>query len=155
MTSLSQTNTTAATSSTLRRPRVWAWALAIILGFPVGGYVANLIVGAVDSVGAALAGAALAGRRVGAMGGAAGPSLSVPEDPVARGALHERRGDEVVDVVGEVHQAQKNHDHRDDATQHPIAQFFQMLHEWHFNIVAFVIAVELLLVRHEGLGLHC
>jgi hypothetical protein len=66
MTSLSQTNTTAATSSTLRRPRVWAWALAIILGFPVGGYVANLIVGAVDSVGAALAGGLIAGAVVGA-----------------------------------------------------------------------------------------
>jgi hypothetical protein len=45
---------------------VWAWPLAIILGFPVGGYVANLTVGPVDSVGAALAGGLFAGGVVGA-----------------------------------------------------------------------------------------
>ncbi len=48
------------------RPRVWAWPLAIILGFPVGGYAANLAVGPVDSVGAALAGGMIAGAVVGA-----------------------------------------------------------------------------------------
>jgi hypothetical protein len=45
---------------------VWAWPLAIILGFPIGGYVANLVVGAVDSIGTALAGGLIAGAVVGA-----------------------------------------------------------------------------------------
>jgi len=51
---------------TINRPPVWAWPLAIILGFPIAGYVANLTVGAVDSVGAALAGGMIAGAVVGA-----------------------------------------------------------------------------------------
>ena len=51
---------------TFSRPRVWAWPLAVLLGFPVGGYMANLAVGAVDSVGAALAGGLIAGAVVGA-----------------------------------------------------------------------------------------
>jgi hypothetical protein len=50
----------------VRRPRAWAWPLAILVGFPVGGYVANLTVGPVDSVGAALAGGLIAGAMVGA-----------------------------------------------------------------------------------------
>lgn len=52
--------------STLSQPRVWAWPLAALLGFPIGGYVANLTVGAVDSVGAAIAGGLIAGAVVGA-----------------------------------------------------------------------------------------
>ena len=48
------------------RPRVWAWPLAALLGFPVGGFIANLAFGAVDSVGAALAGGLIAGAVVGA-----------------------------------------------------------------------------------------
>jgi len=55
-----------ATSATLNRPRVWAWPLAALLGFPIGGYIANLTVGAVDSVGAAIAGGLIAGAVVGA-----------------------------------------------------------------------------------------
>jgi hypothetical protein len=51
---------------TFDRPRVWAWPLAVILGFPVAGYIANLTVGAVDSVGTALAGGLVAGAAVGA-----------------------------------------------------------------------------------------
>ncbi|MDF2749267.1 MAG: hypothetical protein K0T00_442 [Gaiellaceae bacterium] len=51
---------------TLGRPRVWAWPLAALLGFPIGGYIANLTVGAVDSVGAAMAGGLIAGAMVGA-----------------------------------------------------------------------------------------
>lgn len=51
---------------TFSRPRVWAWPLAILLGFPVGGLIANLTVGAVGSVGAALAGGLIAGAVVGA-----------------------------------------------------------------------------------------
>jgi hypothetical protein len=65
MTSLSHATSTAPLP-TLSRPRVWAWPLAILLGFPVGGYIANLIVGPVDSVGAALAGGLIAGAVVGA-----------------------------------------------------------------------------------------
>ena len=65
MTSVSNTTPTAP-APTINRPRAWAWPLAIILGFPIGGYVANLTVGAVDSVGAALAGGLFAGAVVGA-----------------------------------------------------------------------------------------
>ena len=65
MTSVSNTTPTAP-APTISRPGVWAWPLAIILGFPIGGYIANLTVGAVDSVGAALAGGLIAGAVVGA-----------------------------------------------------------------------------------------
>jgi len=65
MTSMSHRASTPAVQPTLRRPRVWAWPLAIILGFPIGGLIANLIVGAVDSVGAALAGGLIAGVVIG------------------------------------------------------------------------------------------
>jgi hypothetical protein len=41
------------------------WPLAIILGFPIGGYLANLTIGPVDSTGAALAGGLIAGAVVG------------------------------------------------------------------------------------------
>lgn len=66
MTSLSQTTSQPATSATLNRPRVWAWPLAALLGFPIGGLIANLTVGAVDSVGPAIAGGLIAGAVVGA-----------------------------------------------------------------------------------------
>ena len=66
MTSLAHTTPTTPVPSTISRPRVWAWPLAIILGFPVGGYIANLTVGAVDSVGTALAGGLIAGVVIGA-----------------------------------------------------------------------------------------
>ena len=66
MTSLSHTTSQPATAGTLSRPRVWAWPLAALLGFPIGGYIANLTVGAVDSVGAAIAGGLIAGAVVGA-----------------------------------------------------------------------------------------
>src|SRR4051794_9392251 len=52
-------------TSTLSRPRVWAWPLAALLGFPIGGYIANVTVGAVDSVGTAIAGGLFAGAVVG------------------------------------------------------------------------------------------
>ena len=66
MTSLAHATPATPFPSTLRRPRVWAWPLAIILGFPVGGYAANLTVGPVDSVGTAFAGGLIAGLVVGA-----------------------------------------------------------------------------------------
>jgi hypothetical protein len=65
MTSLSHKSPTAPALA-FSRPRIWAWPLAIILGFPIAGYIANLTVGAVDSVGAALAGGLIAGTVVGA-----------------------------------------------------------------------------------------
>ena len=66
MTSVSHTTSSPPTARTLGRRWMWAWPLAALLGFPVGGYVANLTVGAVDSVGAALAGGLIAGAIVGA-----------------------------------------------------------------------------------------
>lgn len=46
--------------------RIWAWPLAILLGFPIGGLLADLVVDGVDSVGAAIAGGLIAGAMVGA-----------------------------------------------------------------------------------------
>ena len=51
----------------------WLWPVAILLGFPIGGLIADLVVNVVDSVGAALAAgrvgrgatSASAGRRRG------------------------------------------------------------------------------------------
>jgi hypothetical protein len=48
------------------RPRIWAWPLAALIGFPIGGEIANVVVGPVDSVGAALAGGLIAGAVIGA-----------------------------------------------------------------------------------------
>jgi hypothetical protein len=47
------------------RPRLWAWPLAVLLGFPIGGYIASLLVGPVVSVGAAFFGGLIAGAVVG------------------------------------------------------------------------------------------
>jgi hypothetical protein len=52
-------------ASVIRRLR-WAWPVAILVGFPIGGYAANIIVGKVDSVGAALVGGLIAGAIIGA-----------------------------------------------------------------------------------------
>jgi hypothetical protein len=49
----------------LDRPRIWVWPVAILVGFPIGGLIANVIVGPVDSVGAALAGGLIAGAVIG------------------------------------------------------------------------------------------
>ena len=65
MTSVTHTSSPPATAGTLSRPRVWAWPLAALLGFPIGGLIANLTVGAIDSVGAAIAGGLIAGAVVG------------------------------------------------------------------------------------------
>src|SRR5688500_10616385 len=48
------------------QPPVWAWPLASLLGFPIGGYAANLIVGPVDAPGPAIAGGLIAGAVIGA-----------------------------------------------------------------------------------------
>ena len=46
--------------------RLWGWPVAILLGFPIAGLVADLIVDGVDSAGAALVGGAIAGAIFGA-----------------------------------------------------------------------------------------
>jgi hypothetical protein len=46
--------------------RLWGWPVAILLGFPIAGLVADLIVDGVDSAGAALLGGAIAGAIFGA-----------------------------------------------------------------------------------------
>jgi hypothetical protein len=52
-------------ATAIRRLR-WAWPVAILVGFPIGGLIANVIVGKVDSVGAALIGGLIAGAFIGA-----------------------------------------------------------------------------------------
>jgi hypothetical protein len=44
----------------------WAWPVAILVGFPIGGYAANIIVGKIDGVGAALLGGLIAAAIIGA-----------------------------------------------------------------------------------------
>ena len=46
--------------------QIWLWPLSILVGFPIGGYVADLVVDGVDSVGAALAAGLIAGAVIGA-----------------------------------------------------------------------------------------
>ena len=53
-----------APASAIRRLR-WAWPVAIIVGFPIGGYLANVIVGKIDSVGPALIGGLIVGAIIG------------------------------------------------------------------------------------------
>jgi hypothetical protein len=53
-------------SSTHPHTRMWTWPLAALIGFPTGGEVAHVVVGPVDSVGAALAGGLIAGAVIGA-----------------------------------------------------------------------------------------
>jgi hypothetical protein len=46
--------------------RLWGWPVAILVSFPIGGYLADLVVDGVDSVGAALVGGLIAGITIGA-----------------------------------------------------------------------------------------
>ena len=46
--------------------RLWAWPVAILVGFPIGGLLADLAVDGVDSVGAALVAGLIAGAVAGA-----------------------------------------------------------------------------------------
>jgi hypothetical protein len=64
MTAAPTTGQVAPSATVIRRLR-WAWLVAILLGFPIGGYAANIIVGKIDSVGAALAGGLIAGVVIG------------------------------------------------------------------------------------------
>ena len=44
----------------------WLWPVAVLLGFPIGGFIADLVVDGVDSVGTALAAGLIAGAIIGA-----------------------------------------------------------------------------------------
>jgi hypothetical protein len=46
--------------------RMWLWAVAILVSLPIGGYIADLVVNGVDSVGAALVGGLIVGVVIGA-----------------------------------------------------------------------------------------
>ena len=59
-----QTRQGSAAKSTARR--LWLWPIAILLGFPIGGYIADLAMDGVDSVGSALVEGLIAGVIVGA-----------------------------------------------------------------------------------------
>jgi hypothetical protein len=53
-------------SNRQRAPRLWVWPVAILISFPIGGYLADLVVDGVDSVGAAMVGGLIAGLVIGA-----------------------------------------------------------------------------------------
>lgn len=46
--------------------RLWVWPVSILVSFPIGGLLADLVVDGVDSVGAALVGGLIAGAVIGA-----------------------------------------------------------------------------------------
>jgi hypothetical protein len=46
--------------------RMWLWPVAILLSLPIGGFIADLVINGVDSVGTALAGGLIAGTVIGA-----------------------------------------------------------------------------------------
>ena len=48
-----------------RGSRLWLWLVAIMVSFPIGGYVADLVVDGVDSVSAAIVGGLITGAIVG------------------------------------------------------------------------------------------
>jgi hypothetical protein len=48
--------------------RMWLWPVAILLSLPIGGFIADLVINGVDSVGTALAGGLIAGLIIGAAG---------------------------------------------------------------------------------------
>ena len=48
------------------RAWMWLWPVAILVSFPIGGYIADLVVDGVDSVGAALAAGLIVGAIIGA-----------------------------------------------------------------------------------------
>jgi hypothetical protein len=46
--------------------RIWLWPVSILVGFPIGGYIADLVVDGVDSVGAALTAGLIVGAIISA-----------------------------------------------------------------------------------------
>ncbi len=47
-------------------PRMWLWVVAILVSLPIAGYIADLVVNGVDSVGTALLGGLIVGAVIGA-----------------------------------------------------------------------------------------
>lgn len=58
-------NSDAASNWTDQASRMWLWPVAILVGFPIGGFLADVVVDGVDSVGAALGGGLIAGALTG------------------------------------------------------------------------------------------
>jgi hypothetical protein len=52
--------------ATSTAPRMWLWVVAILVSLPIAGYVADLVVNGVDSVGTALLGGLIVGAIIGA-----------------------------------------------------------------------------------------
>ena len=50
---------------TSKPPRMWLWIVAILVSLPIAGYITDLVVDGVDSVGTALAGGLIVGAIVG------------------------------------------------------------------------------------------
>ena len=50
---------------TSKPPRMWLWIVAILVSLPIAGYIADLVVDGVDSVGTALAGGLIVGAIIG------------------------------------------------------------------------------------------
>jgi hypothetical protein len=48
--------------------RMWLWPVMILVSLPIAGYIADVVINGVDSVGTALAGGAIAGAIIGAAG---------------------------------------------------------------------------------------
>ena len=48
------------------RPAMWRWPLAVLISFPIGGYLADLVVDGVDSLMTALVGGLIVGAFIGA-----------------------------------------------------------------------------------------
>jgi hypothetical protein len=55
-----------ASTGTATARRLWLWPIAILLGFPIGGYIADLAINGVDSVATAITGGVIAGAVIGA-----------------------------------------------------------------------------------------
>jgi hypothetical protein len=48
--------------------RLWLWPVVVLLSFPIGGYIADLVINGVDSVGTAITGGLVAGAVIGVAG---------------------------------------------------------------------------------------
>jgi hypothetical protein len=57
--------TRAADLDAMTPPRMWLWVVAILVSLPIGGYIADLVVNGVDSMGAALGGGLIVGAVIG------------------------------------------------------------------------------------------
>ena len=66
--------------------RMWLWPVSILIGFPIGGYVADLVVDGVDSIGAAVAAGETAFPAAPGSLSGAGPAVSGPAAEVPCGA---------------------------------------------------------------------